>query len=199
VRASSALSSKNNKPSNPFKNMKRVFSANNLGRIIKNVKIDLNVNHSHLFNKKKKLLGIKGKTKTFKELLKESTILSDGEKDNESNSLNEYGMSSSASKRISFHNMTRDKPFYIFEADFDKIKKIEVEPALLKFSDEYDIVKEEKIQDLKNVVRYNSTLNINSRKLKINKNFFYPINMGNKAKLKRKNRKGSINEWTHKD
>jgi hypothetical protein len=193
VRASSALSSKNNKPNNPFKNMKRVFSANNLGRIIKNVKIDLNVNHSNLFNKKKKLLGIKGKTKTFKELLKESTILSDGEKDEESNSLKDYGMPSSASKRISFHNMTRDKPFYIFEADFDKIKKIEVEPALLKFSDEYDNVKEEKIRDNKKVGRYNSTLSINSRQLKINKNYFYPINMGNKAK------RGSIFQFQNKN
>lgn len=184
VRASSALSSKSNKPSNPFKNIKRVFSANNLGRIIKNVKIDLNLEHSNLFTKKKKLLGIKGKTKTFKELLKESTILSDGEKDEESNSLLDYGMPSSASKRISFHNMARDKPTYIFEADIDKIKKIEVEPGLLKFSDDYDnAVKEEKIiPDKKKVARYNSTLNVNSRKLKINKNYFNPIYMGNKAK-----------------
>jgi hypothetical protein len=182
VRASSALSSKNSKPSNPFKNIKRVFSANNLGRIIKNVKIDPNINHSYLFNKKKKLLGIKGKTKSFKELLKESTILSDGEKDNESNSLNEYGMSSSASKRISFHNMKRDKPIYIFEADFDKIKKIEVEPALLKFSDGHPNGKEERIRDKNKVGRYNSTLNVNSHQLKINKNYFYPINMGIKAK-----------------
>jgi hypothetical protein len=182
VRASSALSSKSSKPSNPFKNIKRVFSANNLGRIIKNVKIDPNINHSYLFNKKKKLLGIKGKTKSFKELLKESTILSDGEKDNESNSLNEYGMSSSASKRISFHNMKRDKPIYIFEADFDKIKKIEVEPALLKFSDGHPSGKEERIRDKNKVGRYNSTLNVNSHQLKINKNYFYPINMGIKAK-----------------
>jgi len=181
VRASSALSSKNDKPSNPFKNMKRVFSANNLGRIIKNVKIDLNINHSYLFNKKKKLLGIKGKTKTFKELLKESTILSDGEKDEESNSLNEYGIPSSASKRISFHNMTRDKPIYIFEADFDKIKKIEVEPALLKFSDDFDSMGKNNIRNKKKG-RYNSTLNVNSRHLKINNKYFNPIYMGNKVK-----------------
>ena len=37
-------------------------------------------------------------------------------------------------KRISFHSNNKDKPLYIFEIDFDKIKKIVVQPAFLKFS-----------------------------------------------------------------
>ena len=53
--------------------------------------------------------------------------------DERQNSIDEFG-TSTGSKRISVYNTTKDKPFYIFEADFDKIKKIEVEPALLKFS-----------------------------------------------------------------
>jgi hypothetical protein len=80
--------------------------------------------------------------------------------------------------------MKKDKSMYIFEADFDKIKKIEVEPALLKFSDGHDNAKEGNIRDKKKVGRYNSSLNVNSGQLKINKNYFYPINMGNKAKRK---------------
>ena len=153
VRASSALSSEN-KPGNPFKRFKRNFSANNLGRIIKNVKIG-NDNNLKVLKKKQLLLGIKEKSKSFKELLKESTIFSDDENKDEivGNNLEENAVSS-ASKRISYYN-SKDKPFYIFEADFDKIKKIEVQPALLKFSNN-----EKKIETLKKkITRYYSSLN----------------------------------------
>ena len=140
IRATSALSS--DKLFNPFKKFKRNFSANNLGRIIKNVKVN---NENNLRNNKKKnlLFGIKEKNKSFKDLLKESTIFSDEENgeeksgDGRQNSIEEL-FTSSASKRVSPFNTTKNKPFYIFEADFDKIKKIEVEPALLKFSKNYE-------------------------------------------------------------
>ena len=161
VRASSALSS-NNKPENPFKRFKRNFSANNLGRIIKNVKIG-NDNSLKVLKKKQLLLGIKEKTKSFKDLLKESTIFSDEENEDEivGESLEENGVSS-ASKRKSFYS-TKDKPFYIFEADLAKIKKIEVQPALLKFSKNEK--KNEKLK--KKIGRYNSTLNGKQRNYSI--------------------------------
>ena len=194
VRASSALSS--NKPGNPFKRYKRNFSANNLGRIIKNVKINKDNNLKE--NKKKHLLlGIKEKNKSFKELLKESTIFSDEEykndetDNNKQNSFEEYGIST-ASKRISFHNTTKskDKPFYIFEADFDKIKKIEVEPALLRFSNKnYEKINfnndNNKNNSINNIInnniekkkkilsRYNSTLSNKSKDLKLHRNTFH--------------------------
>lgn len=170
VRASSALSS--DKLSNPFKRFKRNFSANNLGRIIRNVKIN-NEKNLKLIKKKKLLLGIKEKTKSFKELLKESTIFSDDENIEEEasasgvgiSSFDDYGQLSSASKRISFHNTAKDRPLYIFEADFDKIKKIEVQPALLKFSKKEEVIKEK--FNKKKYCRYNSTLSFKSKE-----NFF---------------------------
>ena len=192
VRASSALSS--NKPGNPFKRYKRNFSANNLGRIIKNVKINKDNNLKE--NKKKHLLlGIKEKNKSFKELLKESTIFSDEEyKDDETdnnkqNSFEEYRIST-ASKRISFHNTTKgkDKPFYIFEADFDKIKKIEVQPALLRFSNKnYEKINfnNDNNNNINNIInnnvekkkkifsRYNSTLSNKSKETKRHRNTFH--------------------------
>ena len=172
VRVSSALSS--NKPSNPFKAIKRNFSANNLGRIIKNVKINKNIDHPKLIKKKKLLLGIREKKKTFKQLLKESSILSEEENDVEDgkgmNSLDEMGISS-ASQRISFHTTAKDKPIYIFEADFDKIKKIEVEPALLKFSDSTENVIKDNNLIRKKKGRYHSSLNIRSKD-RIKRNYF---------------------------
>ncbi len=170
VRASSALSS--DKPSNPFKRFKRNFSANNLGRIIRNVKIN-NEKNIKLIKKKKLLLGIKEKIKSFKELLKESTIFSDDENIEEEvsaagigmNNFDDFGQLSSISKRISFHNTAKDRPLYIFEADFDKIKKIEVQPALLKFSRKEEVIK--KKFNKKQYLRYNSTLNFKSKE-----NFF---------------------------
>ena len=170
VRASSALSS--DKPSNPFKRFKRNFSANNLGRIITNVKIN-NEKNIKLIKKKKLLLGIKEKIKSFKELLKESTIFSDDENIEEEvsaagigmNNFDDFGQLSSISKRISFHNTAKDRPLYIFEADFDKIKKIEVQPALLKFSKKEEVIK--KKFNKKQYLRYNSTLNFKSKE-----NFF---------------------------
>ena len=166
VRANSALAS--SKLTNPLKSYKRNFSANSLGRIIRNVKIN-NENDLEILKKKQILLGIKERTKSFKELLKESTIFSDDEnidgnweKEEEEyqKSYDEAGVSI-ASKGISFHNITKEKPLYIFEADFDKIKKIEVEPAILKFSDKKEVIK-------KGFSRYNSSLSNKSKFFKSN-------------------------------
>ena len=130
VRASSALASI--KPRNRKKLFQRNFSAK-LERVIRNVKI----------KNKQILIGKKERNKSFKELLKYSTIL-DNEKD-EGNDLNIKNKSKNISRN---NNSYRES--YLFEADFDKIKKLEVEPALVKFS-------KENIFKLK---RYNSNANI---------------------------------------
>ena len=130
VRASSALAII--KPRNRKKLFQRNFSAK-LERVIRNVKI----------KNKQILIGKKERNKSFKELLKYSTIL-DNEKD-EGNDLNIKNKSKNISRN---NNSYRES--YLFEADFDKIKKLEVEPALVKFS-------KENIFKLK---RYNSNANI---------------------------------------
>ena len=166
VRATSALS--NIKPRGPTHLFKKNFSSN-LERLIKNVKknnddelIDFN-NYGNnmdfeLLKKKNSLLGIKERNKSFKELLKESTILSgDEDEDNKDK------------KKHFKKNMSRNytpRQNYIFEADFDKIKKIEVEPALLKFSKDNIFNK--------SIKRYNSNaylLNSNIENNSILKNF----------------------------
>ena len=166
VRATSALS--NIKPRGPTHLFKKNFSSN-LERLIKNVKknnddelIDFN-NYGNnmdfeLLKKKNSLLGIKERNKSFKELLKESTILSgDEDEDNKDK------------KKHFKKNMSRNytpRQNYIFEADFDKIKKIEVEPALLRFSKDNIFNK--------SIKRYNSNaylLNSNKENNSILKNF----------------------------
>ena len=145
VRASSALS--NTRPRGRFQLFKRCLTPK-MEKIIKNVKIkkeeidyfnSRNNKNSDLIKKQNLLLGIKQKNKSFKDLLKESTILAEDE-DN-GNSINK------GDKKI----LSRNNSSYIFEADYDKIKKIEVEPALLKFSNE---------NSNKKLKRYNSSINL---------------------------------------
>ena len=116
VRTTTALS--NVKPRGPVHLFKRNFSAN-MERLIKNVKkkkeeeIDFNnFSNNDLMKKKQALLGIKERNKTFKELLKESTILSD-EEDNKENKDKKKYTKKKMSKNPSLN------PEYIFEADFD--------------------------------------------------------------------------------
>ena len=77
---------------------------------------------------------------------------------------------SSITKRIPYYHKKKDKkdtPSYIFEADFDKIKKIEVQPAILKFSNKKEEIIPEKVSISKKPInRYNSTLSSNSKELK---------------------------------
>ena len=173
LRATSALSSDRPNTSNPFKRFKRNFSASNLGKIIKNVKINNDNNKIKIKKKSHLLLGIKEKNKSFRELLKESTIFSDDENENiqkkEEKSMDDRNLSS-ITKRIPYYNKKKDKkdkPSYIFEADFDKIKKIEVQPAILKFSNKKEEIIPEKVNISKKPInRYNSTLSSNSKELK---------------------------------
>ena len=135
VRISSALSSRN--LSEQFKSYKsqRNYSANleKLIKVIKTSKEDeVNKNdniYNNLIKKNNLLLGIKENNKSFKELLKKRTVFTDKE--------NEEYITSSSSRRAKRPNQYRKKLInseYIFVADFDKIKKLEVEPALLKFA-----------------------------------------------------------------
>jgi len=154
VRVSSALS--NTRPKGHYQLFKRSLSAQ-MEKIIKNVKIkktdedidyyNFNNNlNSELIKKKNLLYGIKEKDKSFKELLKESTIFAQGEE--EENTITKKYKKKSLSRNHNSFN-----PIYIFEADYDKIKKIEVEPALVKFSNDKLINK--------NIRRYNSGINLN--------------------------------------
>ena len=182
VQESSALS--NMKPKTPLQLMKKNFSAS-LNRVIKNVKlknesdIDLDVRNfnSELKRKKNLLLGLKERNKSFKELLKESSILAENEGENnlDKSEINKNSSSSNTDKLFkinTFRKKSSNKPKYIFEADFDKIKKIEVEPALLKFSGEKTFSK--------NIRRYNSNINILNSKLDEN---FNPKNFGHKTSM----------------
>ena len=148
VIVSSDLSSM--KPRIPSQLFKRTFSAN-LEKLIKTVKrkkgekIDFHDSNNILMKKKQLLLGIKERNKTLKELLKESTILSE-EENKETKNENQNLIKKKMSRNKSSNSQ------YEFEADFDSIKKIEVEPALLRFSNENNFNKKMK--------RYNSNSNI---------------------------------------
>ena len=165
VRATSALSTERIK--NPFKRYKRTFSANNLGKIIKNVKIN-NENKFKIIKKNHLLLGIKDKNKTFKDLLKESTIFSEDENEAKGKNVEKSFDDMNPSKGNVLDNKKKDKSFYIFEADFDKIKKIEVQPAILKFSNKKDEIIPENINQ-KSINRYNSNLCPKSKDVILNK------------------------------
>ena len=83
----------------------------------------------HLKNKK---IYIE-KKKTFKELLKETSIL---ENEDENNKCNE------TYKNCHMNNNSKNdikEAKYIFEANFDKIRNIEVEPGLIKFINTFDL------------------------------------------------------------
>ena len=70
------------------------------------------------------------KKKSFRELLRESTII---EMENEKNKNNETNKNFNKS---SYYNNDNREIKYIFEADFDKIRNVEVEPGLIKFINE---------------------------------------------------------------
>ena len=135
VRISSALSSRNLSQNIQLYKSQRNYSAN-LEKLIKVIKTskekEVNKNdniYDNLIKKNNLLLGIKENNKSFKELLKKRSVFTDKE--------NEEYITSTSSRRAKRTNQYRKKLInseYIFVADFDKIKKLEVEPALLKFA-----------------------------------------------------------------
>ena len=66
------------------------------------------------------------KTKTFRELLKETTIIEMEDEKNKNNGTNKFN-------KNSYYNHDNREIKYIFEANFDKIRNIEVKPGLIKF------------------------------------------------------------------
>ena len=172
IRVSSALS--NLKLREHLKSSK-VNSSVNLDKLIKNIKIKkekeenktLIMNES-IIKQNNLLLGKKEKNKSLKELLKESTIFADRENYEDMNK-----------RKLKKKNPYKNKLInskYIFEADFDNIKKLEVEPALLRFSNNNF--------SMKRIKRYNSNydiLNSNTQRKNIfkklvHKNTFDPNN-----------------------
>ena len=130
VRISSALSHRKFRENNQSCQIKKNASAN-LEKIIKVIKTknEQEENKNDIINNDL-LLGLKENNKSFKDLLKERTIFT--EKEREEN----FSSGSSTSRRSKSRNQYRKKILkseYFFVADYDKIKKLEVEPALLKF------------------------------------------------------------------
>lgn len=79
---------------------------------------------SRQINKNKLIIE---KNKSFKELLRETTIIEiEDEK-------NKNGGNNKNFNKSSYYNRDNREIKYIFEANFDKIKNIEVEPGLIKF------------------------------------------------------------------
>ena len=157
VRISSALSHRNfGENLHPSKSEKNASA--NLEKIIKVIKIkkDDEENKNDIINNDL-LFGVKENNKSFKDLLKERTIFTEKERE-------ENFSSSSTTTRRSITNQYRKKLInskYFFVADYDKIKKLEVEPALLKFENS-------KIP-LKKIKKFNSNYSLlNSNKEKKN-------------------------------
>ena len=132
VRISSALSHRNFRNNIQLYKREKIKSAN-LEKTIKVVKIkkEEEENKNDIINNDL-FLGLKENNKSFKDLLKERTIFT--EKEKEGNFSN--NSCCNTTRRLKTNNQYRKKLLnakYFFVADFDKIKKLEVEPALLKF------------------------------------------------------------------
>ena len=86
-------------------------------------------------NDKKKNKLVIEKTKSFLELINENVINEDAEnsKNNEKKNKN--------FNRSSYYNTDKSKVKYIFEANFEEIKNIEVEPGIITFKEDEPIIK----------------------------------------------------------
>ena len=103
-----------------YKNKKNENNVTNLNNSIFSKTSELNRQN----NKNKLIIE---KKKSFRELLRESTII---ELEDEKNKNSETNKNFNKS---SYYNHDNREIKYIFEANFDKIKNIEVEPGLIKF------------------------------------------------------------------
>ena len=146
-------------------------TSNNLNNSIFSKTSDINIQK----NKKTKL--VIEKNKTFKELLRETTIIEiEDEK-------NKYRGTNKNFNKNSYYNNDNREIKYIFEANFDKIKNIEVEPGLIKFinsnNNEYNIsnISNNQTNSHNNIIlRKNNTNNIDIKNKSIEKNIIYNFN-----------------------
>ena len=111
------------------------------------------------------------KAKTFKDLLKESTILdiySNEEKDNMNDKIKNFN-------RSSYYNTNKKEEKYIFEANYDNIRNIEVEPGLIQFigtNNDKDNISSNSgsNKNINNIINSNENSNKSSRKISYEKN-----------------------------
>ena len=178
---------------NKRNNLARFTKKSSLNALYKNKIIENNINNITNLNKiifskesemnqqanKNKL--IIEKKKNFRELLRESTIIEMVEK-NKNNETNKNF------NKSSYYNEDSREIKYVFEANFDKIRNIEVEPGLIKFingniennlsnnsntSGSHNILKKNNINNFENNEsrKKNVNLNIIKEKEKGKRNF----------------------------
>ena len=115
-----------------YKNMtKSKINENSLNKLNKSLFSNTSVINRHGNNNKL----IIEKKKTFKELIRETNII---EMRDEKSKMNETNKNFN---KNNYYNRDNREIKYIFEANFDKIRNIEVEPGLIKFinNDNYNI------------------------------------------------------------
>ena len=101
------------------------YNNNNLNQ--KNSKINIslyNKSFEHPVNKTKRYFE---RTKSLKDLIRDSTIIEMNDLNNKFNETNKNF------NKINYFNSGNNRIKYFFEANYDKIKNIEVEPGLIKF------------------------------------------------------------------
>ena len=126
--------------------------------------------------KKKNKLVIE-KTKSFLELINENVINEDQEnlKNNEKENKN--------FNRSNYYNTDKSKVKYIFEANFEKIKNIEVEPGIIAFKEDEVLIKSSK--KISSNINHNLILNNNSKNSSGNKIVIVDNNSNNNTILKK--------------
>ena len=152
------------------------------------------------------------KKKTFKDLLKETTIIENKEdKAKENEKLKNFN-------RTNYYNKPKTEAKYIFEAYLDKIRNIEVKPGLIKFIGENNDKEKEKDKDkekekdkdnssasgsIKNIATINNNQNNNNVNNNINNKSIRKISeekkKENSINIFRLNSKNSLIDKANKD
>ena len=151
-------------------------------------------NTSEINNQGNKNKLVIEKNKTFRELLRETTII---ENENEKIKNNEINKNFNKS---SYYNHDNREIKYIFEANFDKIRNIEVEPGLIRFingNNEYNISNNCNITNTQNVKINPHVENVERKKHNVNFNLkkliSYPIVQEEKLNEDAENRSKTSN------
>ena len=124
-------------------------------KMLKNI-LNKHKNRSKEKKKKKKNKLVIEKTKSFFELVNENVINEDAE-----NSKNNENANKNFNKSI-YYNTDKSKVKYIFEANFEEIKNIEVEPGIITFKEDEVFVSPSKKPS--SLISHNFLLNNNVSK-----------------------------------
>ena len=138
-------------------------------------------NSSDINHQPKKSKLIIEKNKSFKELLRETTIIEMGDENNKDSENNKNF------NKNKYYNHDNREIKYFFEAYFDKIRNIEVEPGLIKF-----------INNDNNNISNNSNFNSNISSNR-NTNTILRQNIDNKKKINDKNEAFNFNKEKGKE